>query len=97
VARQIKWTPRAIDDLAALGEFISRDSPHFANLTIRNIVNRFEQAAAFPLSGRVVPERNQPNLRELFWKDYRLIYRVWEDHIEVVAIWHGRRLLKDLP
>lgn len=85
-----------MDDLVSLAEFIGQDSPHFAKLTVSRIVARFEQAAEFPHSGRVVPEKNRPDLRELLWKEHRLVYRVREDHIDVIAVWHGRRLLRDV-
>lgn len=97
MARKIIWSTRALNDLVALAEFIEKDSPLYAGHTIRRIVTRLEQAAAFPRSGRVVPEKNRSDLRELFWKEYRLVYLVHEDHIEIVAVSHGRRILKDLP
>jgi len=86
-----------LDDLTSVAEFIGEDSPHFAALTVSRIVARFEQAAESPYSGRIMPEKNRPELRELLWKEYRLVYQVREDHIEVIAVWHGRRLLRDLP
>ncbi|MGH9816353.1 MAG: type II toxin-antitoxin system RelE/ParE family toxin [Candidatus Acidiferrales bacterium] len=73
MARKIKWSVRALDDLVQLAEFIERDSSFFAAFTVKRIVSRLEQAAAFPRSGRIVPEKNLPNLRELFWKEYRLV------------------------
>lgn len=50
-----------------------------------------------PESGRVVPEFERPDLRELIESPYRLIYRVRADTIEVIAVVHLRRELRALP
>lgn len=49
----------------------------------------------FPQAGRVVPELNQPDLRERFVYSYRLIYRIEPQRILVTAVIHGKRLLED--
>jgi len=43
--------------------------------------------------GRVVPEFDNGNIRELIETPYRLVYRIDESHesIEVVRIWHAAR------
>ena len=79
MAATIVWSELAVESLGQIAAFIAKDSPHFAALTVSRILNCIEQAAAFPLSGRVVPEYADPQLRELFWRDYRLIYRVETD------------------
>lgn len=48
---------------------------------------------AHPESGRVVSEFDQSNVRELIHGNYRLIYEVKPSHIEMLTIWHTRRLL----
>jgi hypothetical protein len=47
----------------------------------------------FPLIGRIVPERNQPEWREVIYKSWRLIHRVDERRKVVYAarVWHGAR------
>jgi toxin ParE1/3/4 len=57
-------------------------------------VRRLAQAQAFPESGRVVPELERADVRELLEAPYRVIYRVWPDAIEVVAVVHARRQLR---
>ena len=51
-----------------------------------------EQIAAFPKSGRVVPEIDDPDLREVIEGPYRMIYRILRDGVDVVAILHSSRL-----
>jgi plasmid stabilization system protein ParE len=47
----------------------------------------------FPELGRIVPERNQPAIREIVVKNYRIIYRVRENEkiVEILRVWRGAR------
>jgi plasmid stabilization system protein ParE len=49
--------------------------------------------AKFPEIGRIVPERNQPHLREIVVRPYRIVYRLrkFEKLIEILRVWHGAR------
>jgi len=60
---------------------------------ITNIVKAIPQ---FPKSGRVVPEYRDENLRGKIYKNYRIVYRLKEEFIEIVAICHGAKPLDDL-
>jgi toxin ParE1/3/4 len=95
VARKIIWTEKAISHLEFLSLYISRDSPSLAALTISRIMARAEQAASFPESGRIVPEYSDSALRELFWKAYRIVYRIESKRIAIVGVVHGRQQLGD--
>ncbi len=54
---------------------------------------RVDQLENFPELGRVVPERNQPNIREIIVKNYRIVYRVDQTKkaVEILRVWHGAR------
>ena len=82
--------------LGAIAEYISIASPVYAEHTIEQLVERLDQACRFPESGRVVPEFERPDLRELIEPPYRLIYRVHPDTIEVIAVLHARQQLRAL-
>ena len=47
----------------------------------------------FPKIGRKVPEYNDPNLREILYKSYRVIYLIKKEHLEVISVIHGSRKL----
>ncbi|MBE7546066.1 MAG: type II toxin-antitoxin system RelE/ParE family toxin [Planctomycetia bacterium] len=47
----------------------------------------------FPKSGRMVPEYGDEDLREKIYENYRIVYSIKGELIEVVAICHGSRLL----
>ncbi len=96
MARTVRWTEAAADDLSEAAEFIAKDSPFYATALVREA-----RAAAFSLRrfadrGRVVPESNSPAIRELFIKHYRLIYQVTIDHVFILAFIHGARDLAAL-
>ncbi len=43
--------------------------------------------------GRKVPELDDPNIRELILRNYRLIYRIFGDKVQIVRLFHGSRIL----
>jgi len=44
----------------------------------------------------LVPEYANKNLREKIYGNYRIIYRLKEDSVEIVAIFHGSRLIENV-
>ncbi len=71
---EVRWTEQAADDLAAILEFIRRDSPAYAHLVVGRLYGAVGQLRDFPDSGRVVPERAQPTLRELIRPPSGMLY-----------------------
>ena len=93
MAYGVGWSPRAADDLEAIAEYISLDSPAYAKSVVKTIVEITRKFSQFPLAGRIVPEFNDENIREWFAYNYRIIYRIDQQTITVAAIVHGRRML----
>jgi plasmid stabilization system protein ParE len=93
MAYRVAWSPRAVEDLEAIAQYISADSAAYATAVVKTILNTALQLSNFPRSGRVVPEIADESIREWFAYSYRIIYRVEEEGITVAAIVHGRRLL----
>ena len=91
------WSPRAVEDLDAACAFIARDSDKYAYLFAERIITLIETIPANPRAGGIVPEYNLANLRERLFQNYRIVYRVRKDAVEIVAIVHGARLLPPLP
>ena len=52
-----------------------------------------DRLANFPESGRIVPEMNDPNFREIILGNYRLIYRLRSGDVQIVTVHHGARQL----
>jgi len=98
MATEVRWTPQALEDVSNIGDFISRDSFHYAQVQIARLIFRTEILEKFPLAGRVVPELNDPSIRELIEGSYRIVYRVVSPElVDVVTIHHANRLLSNNP
>ena len=93
MAHRVRWSPRAADDLEAIAEYISIDSPAYARSVVKAIFEITRKFSQFPLAGRIVPEFKDENIREWFAYSYRIIYRIEQDIVTVAAIVHGRRML----
>jgi toxin ParE1/3/4 len=94
MARKIIWSPHSAQSLEDICKYIERDSPRYAAIFAQRIIDAIELSSEFPEAGRIVPEYNNPVLRERLLGDYRIVYRVKENAIEIVIVVHGSRLLK---
>lgn len=90
---EVRWTPQATEDLHSIVEFIARDSTQYARLLVIDVFQAVDRMAAFPQSGRIVPELNDPLLREVIPDNYRLVYRLKDASLDLLTIYHGARLL----
>ncbi|MCT8140225.1 type II toxin-antitoxin system RelE/ParE family toxin [Anaerobacillus sp. CMMVII] len=61
----------------------------------RKIIDTIETTAAFPYSGRSVPEMKDEMIREKVLANYRIIYRINNNSVEVVRIIHNARSIID--
>lgn len=89
----VHWTDTAVAHLVAIYERIAQDAPVYAQRMIDRLTKRSEQIATFPESGRMVPEYEAPDIREVIENPYRIIYRIKVDQIDVLAVVHGAQLL----
>jgi len=90
---EVRWTPQAADDLEAITNFIAADSPQYASLFAIDVLAAVDRLVVFPRSGRIVPEMDHPDVREVILGNYRIVYRIRPDLIEVLTVYHGARLL----
>ena len=93
MAYRVEWSPRAVEDLDAIAQYISGDSAAYAAAVVKTVLNTARNLSHFPLAGRVVPEIADESIREWFAYSYRVIYRIEEEGITIAAVVHGRRLL----
>jgi addiction module RelE/StbE family toxin len=87
----VTWSPQSLRDVESIRTFISQDSATYAELVVRRIVAAVERLHAFPESGRVVPERNVPEIREVIVAPYRVVYRLREGTVEIATVFRGSR------
>ena len=89
----VSWSPEALEDEDNIAAYISKDSPYYASAVVKNILDTADSLDKFPYIGPIVPEIGEQEFRERFVYSYRLIYRVLNGEVMVVAVIHGRRLL----
>jgi addiction module RelE/StbE family toxin len=93
----LSWSPQSLHDLETIRAYIAEDSPHYADLVLRRLVAAVERLRVFPKSGRIVPERSDPEIREVIVRPYRIVYRVLPGQVEIVTVFHASRLFSDIP
>lgn len=90
---EIRWTNQAVEDLESIANFIARDSENYAKMFVNKIMKSLDQVIAFPMSGRIVSEFKQDDIREVILGSYRIIYRTKDDVAELLTIHHSAQLL----
>ena len=91
---RVLWAPQAILDVEAIRAHVAHDSPHYADLVVERIVLAVERLNEHPRSGRVVPELGDESIREIIHGNYRIVYRLRHDVVEIATVFHGARLLR---
>lgn len=89
---KLYWTPQAFDDLKQIFQYISKDSRPAAKLFVEKIYYQADQLRHFPLIGRDVPEVEEKNIRELIYKNYRIVYKIIHaDKIHILTVFHSSK------
>ncbi|MBT8467175.1 MAG: type II toxin-antitoxin system RelE/ParE family toxin [Deltaproteobacteria bacterium] len=91
---KLRWTTQAVEDVEAIRKFIANDSDVYADLVVARLVEAVERLELFPHSGRIVPELADPQLREIIESPYRIVYRVFDERVEVLTVFRASRLLR---
>ena len=95
MAVAVVWSITALQELSAIRQYLTQHaSPEAATRVTQEIVHSTRRLREFPDSGRIVPEYERTELRELIVLGYRVIYRRTDDATEVVHIAHTRRSLR---
>jgi plasmid stabilization system protein ParE len=90
----ILWTQEALDRLIEIEDYISKESPERAVRFVDQIIGCAESLYEGPRKGRTVPEIANPDIRELIFGKYRIVYRLNEDSVEILTFFEGHRLLR---
>lgn len=93
---ELIWSPQSFQDLESIRAYVAADSPLYAELTVQRIVAAVERLRTFPESGRIVPERQSPDLREVIVGKYRVVYRRTAGAVEIATVFRGSREFPEL-
>jgi len=90
---RVKWTEKASDNLQSIYEYISNDSKIYATRFIKSLVKSTAKLERMPYCGRIVLEFENEKLREVIFRNYRIVYRIVgkRPDVEVLAVVHGAR------
>ncbi|MFI5264358.1 MAG: type II toxin-antitoxin system RelE/ParE family toxin [Candidatus Kapaibacterium sp.] len=89
--KEIIWSEFAVRDIREIYNYIRSDSLFYADRILDEIVNKSETLSSLPMRGRTTPEIGNPSIREIFVKQYRLIYEIEERRIVIHNIIHMAR------
>jgi toxin ParE1/3/4 len=91
---KIFWTKEALLRLQEIEEYISRDNPISAIEFVDKLITVAETIIDNPKKGRIVPELSLENIRELLYQNYRIVYLVKKNTVDILTVFEGHQLLK---
>ena len=92
---KIHWTRESLDRLAEIEDFVAKDNAERAAKFVDELIAHANAVLpGEPRSGRTVPEISNPEIRELLFKKYRIVYRVKKNTVEILTVFEGHRLLR---
>ena len=86
---KLRWSARAHRDLHEISDYIAADAPDAARRWIERLRERARKAADLPNAGRHVPELSSEDVREVFVRSYRIVYRIEARGILVLTVIEG--------
>ena len=91
----VTFAESAVSDLDDILQYYENEhASDTGNRIISELIEAAGRLAAFPLSGRVVPEFNIDDLREIICPPFRLVYRCDKKRVRIIRVWRSERLLK---
>ncbi len=94
----LNWTDFALENLNEIGNYIEKDSFVYAKKIVNRLFSFPDILCTQPFLGRIVPEFENKNIRELIKGNYRIIYRIVDNNsIDILSVHHSAQLLKNIP
>jgi addiction module RelE/StbE family toxin len=91
---KIFWTKEAILRLQEIQNYISRDNTAAAIEFVNELISVAETISDYPEKGRIVPELSIEKIREVLHKNYRVVYLIKKNSIDILTLFEGHQLLK---
>ena len=89
---KILFTPTGRRQFLEAIAYIYRDKPSAAVNYRKKAEKSLSRLKRFPESGRPIPEFPELPFREVIVNPYRFFYKVKDDSVWIVAVWHGAQL-----
>ena len=87
------WSSLAVERLHEIAQYIFQDNEETAVQWLDAVLEQVPQLIDCPQIGRVVPETNREDIRELLYKNYRIIYWLDGEVVNLLTIRHGKQIL----
>lgn len=94
---EVIFTVRFLTRVEECTDYIAIDDIPTAIKWAEGVFKHCEQLSAQPESGRMVPEFNRAEIKELIHGSYRLVYEIKSNRIDMLTIWHVRQSLPQKP
>ena len=92
---KVLWSYVAVANLIESNRFIAKENPEAARSVINDIYEAGNRIKEFPNKGRIVPEIRKQNVRGIFCRNYRIIYKIESKRITILTVRHMRQELKE--
>ena len=89
---RILFTPNGRRQFLDAIAYINRDKPSAAKSFRRKAEKSLSRLKKFPESGRPLPEFPELSFREVIVTPYRFFYKIKDNDVWIVAVWHGAQL-----
>ena len=96
MAQKIRWSSKAASNFEEICDYIAKDSEVYATLFAKKINAAVKSIPQFPKAGRIVPEYGDENIREKIYENYRVIYRIKGEIVEIAPINHSSKPLENI-
>lgn len=96
---QVLWTDTAQQDLSGIIDYIAQDSINDAIAILQRIESQAALLTSLPSRGRIVPELLNTGIsqyREMICAPWRIVYRIENQRIFIMAVLDSRRDLQTL-
>lgn len=90
---KIVWSPLAIERISEIAQYIAQDNTNAAAKWINKVFKKVGRLNDFPKSGRKAPETKRTDILEIFYGNYRIIYRLGQNEISILTVRHGKQIL----
>lgn len=89
---KIYWTKESLLNLQDIEYFTSKDNPNAAIKLTDKLISLVEDLIEFPEKGRIVPELSLSQIREILYKNYRIVYLIKKNSIDILTVFEGHKL-----
>jgi toxin ParE1/3/4 len=92
---KVRFTPSARTQFLSALSYIRQDKPSAAKRFRGQAEKTLRKLEDLPESGRIIPEFPELPYREVIVSPYRFFYKIKNDVVWIVAVWHGAQLPKE--